>query len=122
MVVLVAFAGAFLIAPASASAPAHLRLGVLGDPDRFDQQTAQRTTVRLLIVGFGQSASPDYFTGLFESMRDEPMLGLSTGSEGTPETVTPRQIALGEGDSFLIAINQAVARWGKTVFVRPLAG
>jgi len=54
-------------------------------------------------------------------MRDEPMLGLSTGSEGAAETITPRQIALGAGDEFLLAINQAIAQWGKSVFVRPLA-
>jgi hypothetical protein len=117
----VALACALSAAPVWASAPSHLRLGVLGDPDRFDQQTAQHTKVRLLIVGFGQSASPDYFTRLLESMRDEPMLGLSTGSEGAPETITPRQIAGGAGDDFLLAINQAIAQWRKTVFVRPLA-
>jgi hypothetical protein len=117
----IALACALSAAPVWASAPSHLRLGVLGDPDRFDQQTAQHTKVRLLIVGFGQSASPDYFTRLLESMRDEPMLGLSTGSEGAPETITPRQIAGGAGDDFLLAINQAIAQWRKTVFVRPLA-
>ena len=117
----VALACVLSAAPVWASAPSHLRLGVLGDPDRFDQQTAQHTKVRLLIVGFGQSASPDYFTRLLESMRDEPMLGLSTGSEGAPETITPQQIAGGAGDDLLLAINQAIAQWRKTVFVRPLA-
>jgi hypothetical protein len=104
-----------------ASAPSGLRLGVLGDPDRFDQQTAQHTQVRLLIVGWGRTSSAEYVTRLLETMREEPMLGLSTGSEGAPETITPGQIARGTGDDFLLAINQAIAHWGKTVFVRPLA-
>jgi beta-mannanase len=77
--------------------------------------------VRLLIVGWGQGSSADYFSRLLASMSDEPMLGLSTGSEGAAETITPRQIALGAGDDFLLAINQAIAQWGKSVFVRPLA-
>jgi hypothetical protein len=108
-------------ASGSASLPSHLRLGVLGDPGRFDQQTGQYSSVRLLFVGWGQSSSPEYFTQLLGSMRDVPMLGLSTGSEGAPETITPRQIAGGAGDGFLLAINQALAQWGKPVFVRPLA-
>ena len=116
-----ALACAFLAVPAWASAPSHLRLGVLGDPERFDQQTGQHTQVRLLIVGWGQSSSVEYFTRLLETMRDEPMIGLSTGSEGAMETITPGQIARGAGDDFLLAINQAIAQWGKTVFVRPLA-
>jgi hypothetical protein len=118
---LVALACAFSAAPGWASAPSQLRLGVLGDPDRFDQQTAQHSRVRLLIVGWAQSSSPEYFTRLLESMREEPLVGLSTGSEGAPESITPRQIALGAGDDFLLAINEAIAQWGTTVFVRPLA-
>src|ERR1700686_867640 len=104
-----------------ASVPSLLRLGVLGNPDRFDRQTAQYSSVRLLIVGWNQSSSPQYFTQLLGSMRDEPMLGLSSGSKGAPGTITPRQIAGGGGDAFLLAINQALAQWGKPVFVRPLA-
>ena len=119
--VLVALTCVLSAAPGWAAAPSQLRLGVLGDPDRFDQQTAQHSRVRLLIVGWAQSSSPEYFTRLLESMREEPMLGLSTGSESGLESITPRQIARGAGDDFLLAINEAIAQWGKTVFVRPLA-
>jgi len=108
-------------APGWAAAHSRLRLGVLGDPGRFDQQTGQHSQARLMIVGWGQSSSAGYFTSLFESMREEPILGLSTGSEGGAETITPGQIARGDGDAFLLAINQAIAQWRKTVYVRPLA-
>jgi hypothetical protein len=116
-----ALACALLPASAGAATPSGLRLGVLGDADRFDHQTAQHSRVRLLIVGWSQSSSPEYFKRLLGSMRDEPMLGPSTGSEGAPETITPRQIAQGAGDSFLFAVNEALAQWGTTVYVRPLA-
>src|SRR5258707_11758802 len=116
----VALACVFSVAPAWAAAPSGLRLGVLGDPDRFDRQTTQHTRVRLLMVGFAQGWSREYFTRLLGSMRDEPMLGLSTGQEGA-ETITPREIARGVGDDFLLAVNQAIAQWGKTVYLRPLA-
>jgi hypothetical protein len=51
------------------------------------------------------------------------MLGLSTGGGegGGPEVITSGQIARGAGDGFLIALNQALAAWGKPVYVRPLA-
>ena len=107
----------------SASAAARgsrLMLGVLGDPSRFDSQTGQQSRVRLLIVGWGQGGTPAYFANLFSSMLEEPMLGVSTGPAGAG-AVSPEQIARGEGDSFLVVINQALAQWGKPIFVRPFA-
>jgi hypothetical protein len=106
------------LAPALSAAP---RLGVLGDPSRFDAQTGQRSSTRLIIVGWLQASTPEYFTKLLATMLDEPMIGLSTGSEGAPETLTPAQIANGQGDTLLLALNQALAQWHKPVFVRPLA-
>ncbi|HET7568214.1 MAG TPA: hypothetical protein VFJ91_09505 [Gaiellaceae bacterium] len=107
----------------SAGAGARPQLGVLGDPGRFDGQTGQHSTSRLIIVRWGQgSATPQYFLRqLFPTMRDVPMLGLSTGSEGAPESLTPAQLAQGRGDAFLVALNRALAEWAKPVYVRPLA-
>jgi hypothetical protein len=92
---------------------------VLGDPARFDSQTGQKTRARLLIVGWGQGGTPSYFGSLFETMGEEPMLGLSTGQGA--EAITPGQIAHGAGDDYLAAINQAIAQWDKPILVRPLA-
>lgn len=98
-------------------------LGVLGDPDRFDQQTTQRSRFRLLIMAWGQGGTPQYFASLFATMQEVPMLGISTGGGegGGAEMITAGQIARGAGDSFLVALNQAIAVWGKSIYVRPLA-
>jgi beta-mannanase len=53
-------------------------------------------------------------------MLDEPMIGLNTGTSAG-ERITPAEIARGRGDGFLLALNEAIAAWGKPVFVRPLA-
>jgi len=98
-------------------------LGVLGDPDRFDHQTAQNSRFRLLIMSWAQGGTPQYFEELFATMRELPMLGISTGGGegGGAETITSGQIARGAGDSLLVALNQAIAAWGKPIYVRPLA-
>jgi hypothetical protein len=110
-------------APPSSAARAGVLLGVLGDPDRFDHQTMQRSRFRLLIMGWAQGGTPQYFASLFATMRQMPMLGISTGGGegGGVEAITVGQIARGSGDSFLVALNQAIAAWGKPIYVRPLA-
>jgi len=124
----VAFAAslAAVAAGAPGSAPpggGKVLLGVLGDPDRFDHQTSQRSRFRLLIMSWGQGGTPEYFAGLLSTMREVPMLGLSTGGGegGGAEAITAGAIARGAGDSFLVALNQALATWGKPVYIRPLA-
>ena len=98
-----------------------LRLGVLGDPARFKQQTGQKSSSRLIIVGWNQASNAGYFNQLFSTMLDEPMVGLSSGSEGAPEIISPAAIARGGGDQLLAALNSAIASSHRTVFVRPLA-
>jgi hypothetical protein len=117
---------AFLIAcvattASGASARSHVLLGVLGDPARFQQQTGQVSDTRLQIVGWGQGAtygSP--FASLLATMGVEPMLGLSTARRGGGE-ITPRQIALGQGDAYLVAVNHAIHAFGKPMLLRPYA-
>ena len=98
-----------------------LHLGVHGDPARFANQTQQRSSTRLIFVGWNQGPAPAYFTHLLSTMLDEPMLGLTTGSAGGAKSPTPAEIARGRGDAFLLGLNGALAGWGKPVFVRPLA-
>ncbi len=115
----------FVVAPVSAfgmpGAATKVQLGLLGDPHRFASQTDQRSSTRLMIVGWGQGSTPAYFTRLLSTMLDEPMIGLSTSRRGVPEAITPAEIAHGQGDAFLLALNGALASWGKPAFVRPLA-
>ena len=103
------------------SAQTKIQLGVLGDPARFEAQTTQSSSTRLIIVGWDQGTSASYFSRLFATMLGEPMVGLSTGSEGGSESISPEQIARGAGDTVLVALNQAVAEWKRSIYVRPLA-
>jgi hypothetical protein len=105
---------------ASSAAGRSVSLGVLGDPDRFQALTGQQSQVRLIIVGWGQGGTPEYFERLFATMTPEPMLGLGIGAQGG-EMITPEQLASGAGDAYLAAINQAVSEWGKPILVRPFA-
>lgn len=97
----------------------HIQLGVLGDPATFDPLTHQHSSTRLIIIGWDQDRGfPNYFSNLFATMGDEPMLGI-----GIPNgsSMTPLAIAHGAGDRFLLALNQAVATFDMPIYVRPLA-
>jgi hypothetical protein len=113
---------AVLAGGASAARPT-IQVGVLGDPARFDAQTSQHSDFRLIIMSWGQGETPEYFSSLFATMQAVPVLGLSTGGGegGGPEVITMGQIARGAGDGFLLALNQAIAAWGKAIYIRPMA-
>ncbi len=97
-------------------------LGVLGDPARFASLTGQRSRIRLLIVGWGQGAGyGSSFAGLFATMAELPMLGLNTENPGGTEVISPGQIASGSGDGYLIALNRAIADFGRPLYIRPFA-
>jgi hypothetical protein len=114
-------ASVLILCAAGSAAPPRLQLGVLGDPARFQSQTSQVSATRLLIVGWHQGVSAQYFSQLFATMLGEPMVGLNTGNEGGPEDVSPAGIAQGQGDATLLALNQAVAEFKQPIYIRPLA-
>ena len=94
-------------------------LGVYGDASRFAAQTGQSSTTRMLFLGWGQGAtygSP--FADLFSTMLAKPMVALTAGLRGGG-SISPRQVATGSGDAYLVALNHAVHEWGKPIFVRP---
>jgi hypothetical protein len=108
--------------PAPGAQGHRLLLGLLGDPDRFDRQTGQRSRVRLIIARWGQGVSwGSRFPALFATMREIPMLGISTGDTPATEEISPRDIALGRGDGYLVELNRAVHEWGRSIYLRPLA-
>jgi hypothetical protein len=119
-IAVVAACAAALVAGAASGAPraSRVQLGVAGNPAQFQALTGQRSTVRLIILAWNQGGSPGYFRSLFSTMLDEPMLGLGIPSGSG---LTPAGVAHGQGDSWLVAINQAVAAWAKPIYVRPLA-
>ena len=102
-------------APAAASESeqsARVQLGVLGSPVRFKQQTGQRSAVVHSFIGWHQ---PNTIPKLLAQLAPLPMIAIKTGG-----VVTPLGIAEGRGDTFLLALNRALADFGGTVYVRPM--
>jgi hypothetical protein len=89
-----------------------LALGVLGSAERFQQLTGQRSTVRHVILSWQQGHA---IGKLIAELQPVPMLGI-----GTAGTITPLQIANGQGDGFLAQLNAALAAYGELVYVRPM--
>ena len=116
---LVALAALALAAPAQAKPV----LGITGDAPRFQAVTGQQSVVRQAFLGWGQGLSyGSPFVALFGTLTPVPMIHLNTGKGSSAvEAITPAQIAAGAGDAYLIALNQAIAQWGKGVYVRPMA-
>jgi hypothetical protein len=109
--------GALALAPSSLAAPS---LGIFGDPGRFHVLTGQESSVHHVIVGWGQgqtwgSAMPR----LLSTLGPVPMVGFTTAVDGH-ERITPRALAQGAGDSYLIALNAAIAAYGHPLYVRPM--
>jgi hypothetical protein len=114
---LVLFTALALVAsvPAAASESdqsARIQLGVLGSPVRFEQQTGQRSAVLHSFIGWHQ---PNTIPKLLAQLAPLPMIAIKTGG-----IVTPLDIAEGRGDTFLLALNRALADFGGRVYVRPL--
>jgi hypothetical protein len=106
-------AAALTLAPAAHGAT---QLGIYGNIDRFSGLTGQHSEVGHVIVGWNQTT----FAQIWPTLGPMPMLGFGSGPGGSAETVTPRDIAQGRGDSFLLAMSAAARSVGKPVYIRPL--
>jgi hypothetical protein len=105
---------AVLIAVATASAAqAATQLGTYGNLERFESVTGQHSQVGLVIVGWNQTT----FDQIWPTLGPVPMLGFDTGAN----TITPRAIARGMGDGFLLAMSASARALGRTVYIRPMA-
>ena len=117
---------ALLVALAALALPsgagAAVRLGILGNAPRFDQLTGQHSTVQHVILGWDQGFTwGSRLSVLVPRLGEMPMIGLNTGA-GWPnrhEAITPRDIAYGKGDGYLVALNQALAALGGPAYLRP---
>ena len=99
------------------SAHAAVLLGVHGDSARFQAQTGQASRIRHAFASFVQG---DALGRIAASLGPVPLLALNSGSYGTPQTATPRGLALGQNDAFLFKLNAVIARWaGDRFYVRP---
>lgn len=107
----------------ASAAQAKPLLGITGDLPRFETLTGQQSTVHQAFLGWGQGLSyGSPFVSLFGTLGPIPMIHLNTGlGSSGKEAITPAKIAAGAGDAYLIALNQAIAQWGKGIYVRPMA-
>jgi hypothetical protein len=107
------------------AAPAQAKplLGITGDLPHFQVETGQQSTVHQAFFGWGQGISyGSPIVSFLGTLTPIPMLHLGTADGRThKEAITPAQIAAGKGDGYLIGLNQAIAQWGKGIYVRPMA-
>jgi hypothetical protein len=96
--------------------------GVSGNPARFESLTGQKSLVVQAFLAWGQGVSfGSPFASLFPTLAPIPMIHLGTSGRDGREAITPAGIAAGRGDAYLIALNQAIAAWGKGIYIRPMA-
>lgn len=117
-----------LAVPASAAAApyrpphGHVFLGLAGRPSghAFRQATGRHPDVFQSFTMFGQGTK--YIFERAAGQHAAPMLHIST-SEGNnlPERLSPRAIARGRGDRWLLELQAEIAAVGAPVYVRPLA-
>jgi hypothetical protein len=127
LALLLAAACALALAPAASADPllpprGKVFSGVTGglSADLFARQTGNRPAVFGFFTKFG-GANEFIFRGA-EQADARLMLHISTqDGYGTPEAVTPREIANGVGDGYLIRTNQRIAEYGQPTYVRFLA-
>jgi hypothetical protein len=118
--VLAAAVAALVLAPVAAGRPF---LGVYGNGAHFTSLTGQRTSTSHMYLGWGQGQTwGSTFDRIFPKLGTAPLVSITTFRWPSKRSVlTPLQIARGAGDSYLIALNAAIARAGRLVFyVRPL--
>lgn len=114
--------GVFVACAAARPEVSKLLLGVSGDPARFASQTGQRSTVRSFFLGWGQGQSwGTRFPVMLDRMGPVPMFHIGTKGRTKTEAITPRGIAAGAGDSFLVALNQGINDHGGLIYGRLMA-
>jgi PKD repeat protein len=95
--------------------------GVTGSIARFRSLTGQDSQVDQAFLSWGQGVSfGSPLTALLPTLAPIPLIHLGTVGRDGREAITPGGIAGGRGDSYLIALNEAIAEWGKGIYVRPL--
>jgi hypothetical protein len=113
---LACLAALVVAAPADA-----VRLGVHGSKSRFRDQTGQQTQINMVFLPWGTGVgAPQRLDNSFAIHGPIPMIAFGTTAQGI-EKITPRGLARGRGDKFLIALSRAADRWDKEVYFRPLA-
>jgi glycosyl hydrolase family 26 len=107
----------------TASPAGAVTLGVIGSPSRMNNQTGQTSGAVLRFTGWGGGWRwGGHFEGLFDFGKRTPVFSFGTHTHsGTREAISPRRIAEGYGDGYLIAMNKAIAAYGRPIYIRPMA-
>jgi hypothetical protein len=106
----------------AATAEASVLLAVHGNRARMKDLTGQRSDGELEFMGWGRGQSWGApFEKVFPRLGRVPILGLNTHTPTIREKITPRGIATGHGDRYLMALSRAIHTWGRPIIVRPLA-
>jgi hypothetical protein len=111
-----------LVLPTASSAGG-VNLGIIGSPGRMQDQTGQRSDAVLRFTGWGGGWRwGGGFSGLFDFGPRIPVFSFGTHTHsGTREAITPRRIARGYGDKYLIAMGEAISEYGSPIYIRPMA-
>jgi hypothetical protein len=98
-------------------------LGVVGSPSRMNDQTGQKSGAVLHFTGWGGGLRwGGNFAGLFDEGKRTPVFSFGTHvKSNTREAISPRRIAEGYGDEYLIAMSKAISDYGKPIYIRPMA-
>jgi hypothetical protein len=109
-----------LVAPAPAHARVELGLSGGGELRSFEEQVGRRPTVFGFFTYFKHS--PEYAFEAAERTGARLMLHVGTsGGYGEPGVISPRGIAAGRGDAWLLALNRRLGEWGRRSHVRLMA-
>ena len=111
---------ACLQASASAAPQARVSTGVYGNLARFDRLTGQQTESALVFLGWDQGRTwGKPYSYFLDTLGDRPHIELKTSRAGG-SVISPRAIALGQGDAHLAGLSMAISDSQKPVLLRPL--
>jgi hypothetical protein len=106
------FLGLVLVSLAPAAAHAAIGIGVYGDVAHFDRLTGQRTQSGLAFIGWDQGRTYGKpYSYFLQMLGDRPHIALQTDRGGG--AISPRSIALGQGDAHLLGLATAISQAAK---------
>src|SRR5690606_12778342 len=94
--------------------------GEVADYRRFNKQVRHHTPLLQTFYHWGVPLT----TGALDRWRrtgTRGVLSLSTAPGGKAEVITPRAIAMGRDDHYMLRLNQSIANSGQVVYIRPFA-
>lgn len=92
--------------------------GEASDFREFGRAVGKRPAVIQTFHPWGNSWSKSL--PRWQSVRARPMLHITTKADSGEELITPRQIARGRGDDYLLRINRVAAQRNLRMYIRPM--